>query len=159
PPMPMPLPKADPKPVLPVIPKADPKPIPLPPKPPVVTDVKPLPKIEPKVPTLPVKPEIKLPTPDLHPAVVHEKPKTGGPMESPKARGLKLPVGPKSDHAELAKIKPPVDLTKTKPEVVLGSKPPADFKVKPIKLDSIHVPKDAPTVEKLNITNVKNVTV
>ena len=77
----------------------------------------------------------------------------------PKGPGLKLPAGTKFDHAELAKIKPPVDLTKTKPEVVLGSKPPADFKAKPIKLDSIHVPQDAPVVEKLGVASVKNVTV
>ena len=77
----------------------------------------------------------------------------------PKGPGLKLPAGTKFDHAELAKIKPPVDLARTKPEAVLASKPPADFKVKPIKLDSIHVPKDAPVVEKLGVASVKNLTV
>jgi hypothetical protein len=154
--------KGDPKPV--VHPKHDP----LPPPPPM-----PLPKIEPKlpevklpvkpidpvkpVPTAPVKPEVKLPVHEFHPSVVHEKPKTGGIAELPKGPGLKLPAGTKFDHAELAKIKPPVDLSKTKPETVLASKPPADFKIKPIKLDSIHVPKDAPVVEKLGVSSVKNV--
>jgi hypothetical protein len=76
----------------------------------------------------------------------------------PKGPALKLPAGTKIDHAELARIKPPVDLTNTKPEVVLKSKPPADFKVKPIKLDAIHVPHDAPVVEKLSVTSVSHLT-
>ena len=97
-------------------------------------------------------PEAKVPV--IHPLVIHEKPKTGG-TEMPKGPGLKLPAGTKVDHAELAKIKPPIDLTKTKPEVVLASKPAADFKVKPMKLDSIHIPKDAPVVDKLNMTTLK----
>ena len=158
---PKPLPKIEPKPV--PLPPLDPKPIVLP-KPdlkPVPDAVKvPLPKVDPKLPTLPVKPEIKLPVkPDFHPLVVHEKPKTGGTIDMPKGPGLKLPAGTKVDHTELAKIKPPVDLTKTKPEVVLASKPPADFKIKPVKLESIHIPTDAPAVAKLNVINVKNVTV
>ena len=165
-PTPMPLPpKVEPKPV--PLPPLDPKPIPLPPKvdpkpmlPPVKPEIKsPLPKVDPKLPTLPVKPEVKLPTkPEFHPPVVHEKPKAGGPIDMPKGPGLKLPAGTRFDHAELAKIKPPVDLSKIKPEAVLASKPPADFKIKPVKLDSIHIPVNAPTVEKLNVTNIKNVT-
>lgn len=150
-------------------PKADPKPVTLPPKVDLKPDPKPtvilpgpatpvLPKVTPK-PTLPVTPDVKLPVkPEFHPLVIHEKPKTGGPIELPKGPALKLPAGTKIDHAELAKIKPPVDLTKTKPEAVLKSKPPADFKVKPIKLDAIHVPHDAPVVEKLNVANVTKLT-
>lgn len=164
------VPKVAPKPITPDVPKADPKPLPRPtppraePKLPVkpIDPVKPtLPKVEPKLPTPPVKtPEVKLPTsPVVRKPIVHERPKAGGPAEMPKGPGLKLPVGTKVDHADLAKIKPPIDLTKTKPEAVLASKPPADFKVKPVKLDSIHVPKDAPAVEKLNVTNVKSVAV
>jgi hypothetical protein len=163
-PSPVPLPRPEPRVVLPVTPKPELKAIPEVKLPVKLVDpvVKPLPpKIDPKLPTLPGQtPEVKLPAkPEFHPPVVHEKPKTGGPVEMPKGPGLKLPAGTKVDHAELAKIKPPVDLTKTKPEVVLASKPPSDFKVKPVKLDSIHVPADAPAVAKLNVTNVKNVTV
>jgi hypothetical protein len=165
-PKPLPIvPKADPKP-LPIVPKADPKPVVIDPKLPIVpkVDTKPVLKPEPKVilptvdPKLPVKtPVTKLPTaPAIHPLVIHEKPKTGGPTEMPKGAGLKLPAGTKVDHAELAKIKPPIDLTKTKPEAVLASKPAADFKVKPVKLENIHVPKDAPVVEKLSMATLKN---
>jgi hypothetical protein len=167
-PKPAPLPaKLDPKPTV-TLPKPDPKPLPLPskldpkpePKPtlPIGTPV--LPKVTPK-PTLPIgTPEAKPPVkPEHRPIVIHEKPKPGGPADLPKGPGLKLPAGTKIDHTDLAKIKPPIDLTKTKPEVVLKSKPPSDFKVKPIKLDSIHVPKDAPAVEKLNVTNVSKLTV
>ena len=149
------VPKVDPKP-LPIVPKADPKPLPVDPK----LLLKPLPMVDPKLPIVPVKPDGKLlPTPEAYKPLIHEKPKTGGPVEMQKGPGLKLPAGTKVDRAELAKIKPPIDLTKTKPEVVLASKPPTDFKVKPVKLDSIHVPKDAPVVAKLNITSIKNVTV
>jgi hypothetical protein len=156
-PMPVPPPKVEPKIILPVIPKDGPKPhheseVKLPVKPVV-------PVIDPKLPVVPVKGEIKVTKPDFHPVVIHEKPLTGGIVEMPKGPGLKLPSGAKFDHAELAKIKPPVDLTKTKPEVVLGSKPPADFKMKPIKLDIIHVPHDAPVVEKLGIGSIKGLTV
>ena len=171
---PMPLPKFEPKPLplppkpIPLPPKVDPKPVPLPPKVdtrplplPKPDPVKPpLPRIDPRVTTPPFQPETRLPTrPDFHPPVVHVKPKAGGPVEMPKGPGLKLPPGTKVDQSELARIKPPVDLTRTRPEVVLGKKPPADFKVKPVKLDSIHVPADAPAVEKLSVTNIKNVTV
>lgn len=158
--------KGDPKPPV-VVPKHEPV---LPPPPHIS-----LPKIEPKLPevklpvrpidpvkplpTIPTKPEVKLPAHEFHLPIVHEKPKTAGLTEMPKGPGLKLPAGTKFDHAELAKIKPPVDLTKTKPETILAAKPPADFKVKPIKLDSIHVPTDAPVVEKLSASSVKNLTV
>jgi hypothetical protein len=170
-PTPLPLPRPEPKVVL---PKVDPKPLPIVPKVepklPVVADaklpVKPvepikptLPRVDPRLPAIPLTPEVKLPKPDFHPAVIHEKPKTGGVAEMPRGAGLKLPTGTKFDHAELAKIKPPVDLTKIKPEAVLASKPPADFKAKPIKLDAIHVPHDAPVVEKLGVASVKNLTV
>jgi hypothetical protein len=143
------------------------------PKPPVVLPHVPTPPVAlPTPPKLPVVPEVKLPTvpvpthdpktathtPDHHPLVIHEKPK-GGPAEMPKGPGLKLPGGTKIDHAELAKIKPPIDLAKTKPEAVLASKPPADFKAKPMKLDHIHIPHDAPAVEKLGIKSVTNTTV
>ena len=148
-------PKVDPiKPPVPTPPKAEPK---FPAKP--VDPVKPtLPKADPKVTLPPVKkPEVKLP-PVVHKPIVVEKPKAG-PIELPKGPGLKLPAGTKFDQAGLAKVKPPIDLTKTKPEAVLAAKPPANFKAKPIKLDQIHLPKDAPVVEKLNITSVKNVQV
>jgi len=164
------LPKVEPKPLplppnvepkLPALPKLEPKPIPLPakidPKPPVLPPVVTKPpldpvKVTPKLPVLPL--ETKLPSKvEPRPILVHEKPKVGD-IDKPKGPGLKLPTGTKIDQAELAKIKPPVDLTKTKPETVLAAKPPADFKVKPIKLDQIHVPKDAVTVNQLNVTNV-----
>jgi hypothetical protein len=135
-------PKLDPKPVVALKPKIEPKPLPKPdPKPPV--------KVVPIVPDvkLAVKPATRLP-------IVHEKPKIGGPKELPKGPGLKLPGGTKVDHAELAKMKPPIDLTKTKPETILAAKPPMDFKVKPIGLDKIHVPADAKTVTTLNFTTV-----
>jgi hypothetical protein len=67
-----------------------------------------------------------------------------------KAPGLKLPAGTKISAGELAKIKPPIDLTKVKADKVMGMKPPADFKMKPIGLDKIHLPKDAPAMEKLS---------
>jgi hypothetical protein len=162
-PKPLPLPpKLDPKPTV-ILPKLDPKPLPLPakvdPKPPVTLPGPGAPVIT--KPALPgTAPEVKLPMrPEHRPLVIHEKPiKPGGPIDLPRGPGLKLPAGTNVDHAELARIKPPIDLTKTKPEVVLKSKPPSDFKVKPIKLDSIHVPKDAPAVEKLNVTNVSKLT-
>ena len=162
-------PRAEPKlpikpidPVKPTLPKVEPK-LPLPPvkTPDVKIPVPPIKTPDVKVPLPPIKtPEVKLPTapPIVHKPIVVEKSKSG-PVELPKGPGLKLPAGTKFDQGELSKIKPPIDLTKTKPEAVLGAKPPANFKAKPIKLDSIHVPKDAPVVEKLNITNVKNVTV
>jgi hypothetical protein len=135
--------------------KPDPKPVIQPAPPPTV-----FPRITP-TPTRPaLPPEVKFPAkPDFRPLVIHEKSKTGGPVELPKGPALKLAAGTKIDHAELAKIKPPVDLTKTKPEVVLASKPPADFKMKPIKLDAIHVPHDAPVMEKLSVANVTKLTV
>jgi hypothetical protein len=155
--------------------KIDPKPLPKPslPKPGAGSVIKPdlkptLPPVvkpEPKL-TLPpvVKPDVKpgLP-PEVkqpgklgpRPILIHEKPKSGKPTELPKGPGLKLPGGTKIDPTELSKIKPPVDLTKVKPETVLASKPPSDFKVKPIKLDQIHVPGDAPVIEKLNVKNVQ----
>jgi hypothetical protein len=151
-------------------PKAPPKPEPKVIHPPMPMPV--VPKVEPHI---PVVPEVKVPTVPVlpidpkthvdpktvhplehHPLVIHEK-KPGG--EMPKGPGLKLPTGTKIDHAELAKIKPPIDLSKTKPETVLASKPPADFKVKPMKLDSIHVPADAVGMDKLGIGSVKNLTV
>ena len=101
-------------------------------------------------PKLPIHgtPEAKLPTkPVVHEPIRPREAEDRGPVEMPKGPGLKLPAGTKFDQAELAKIKPPVDLTKTKPEAVLAAKPPTDFKVKPIKLDQIHVPKDAPVGE------------
>lgn len=161
---PKPAAKVDPKPI-PIAPKVDLKPIVIDPKLPSLPklDLKPVHKPEPKIilptvdPKLPHKtPDTKLPTvPVFHPLVIHEKSKMGGPAGMPKGPGLKLPAGTKIDHAELAKIKPPIDLTKTKPEAVLASKPPAGFQVKPIKLDSIHLPKDAPVVEKLSMTTIK----
>ncbi|HEX3149773.1 MAG TPA: hypothetical protein VHR66_16980 [Gemmataceae bacterium] len=153
---PKPTAKVDPKPVvvdpkLPVLPKVDPKPV-IKPEPKII-----LPTIDPKL--LVKTPDAKLPTvPVVHPLVIHEKPKTGT-TEMPKGPGLKLPAGTKVDHAELAKIKPPIDLTKTKPEAVLASKPAADFKVKPVKLESIHIPKDSPVVEKLSMTTLNKTTV
>ena len=151
PPTPMPLPKIEPKVILPVAPKPEPKLIPE-----VKVPIKPADPI-----VKPIAPRVdpKLPAHEFHPLVVHEKPKTGGPVEMPKGPGLRLPAGTKFDHAELAKIKPPIDLSKTKPDAVLAAKPPADFKVKPIKLDTIHVPRDAPVVEKLGVSSVKNLTV
>jgi hypothetical protein len=140
--------------------KIDPK-APLKPEPKFVHPSVPfVPKFEhPVVPDtkLPVKP-IELPThtPEHHPLVIHEK-KAG--IELPKGPGLKLPSGTKIDHAELAKLHPPIDLAKTKPEVVLASKPPAGFKVHPMKLDSIHVPADAVTMDKLGIGSLRNLTV
>ena len=132
-PKPLPLPKLEPKP----LPKPEPKPLPLPklepkPLPPVVLpkpEPKPLPPVALPKPLPPVA--VPKPAPEIKPAV-----------------GLKLP--PKFDKAEVAKIKPPVDLTKTKPEVVLASKPPKDFKAKPIALDQIQVPQNAVKVAKLN---------
>lgn len=161
-PIPPRLPKVDPiKPPVPIVPKVEPikPPIPTPPKVAPKSPVKPvLPKVVPKLPTpvLPAQPTLP---PVVRKPVVHEKPKTGGPVELPKGPGLKLPAETRFDHAELAKVKPPIDLTKTRPEAVLGAKPPAGFKAQPIKLDSIHVPKDAPVVQNLSITNIKNVQV
>jgi|GEM_PF-3776716 len=174
-PKPLPLPKVEPKlppkvePKLPPLPsKLEPKPLPpaskVDPKPPVdlppivkppVDTTKPSPSKVTPLPTVPTIPEAKLPAkPTTRPIVIHEKPKGTDPTEKPTGPGLKLPAGTKVDQAELAKIKPPVDLTKTKPEAVLAAKPPADFKVKPIKLDQIQVPKNATTVNQLNVTNV-----
>jgi len=162
-----PLPKIDPKPVLPPA-KIEPKLPPLPskiepmlPSPPAKVDPKPSVTLPPVVkPPVVLPPETKAPAkPDLRPILVHEKTKGTDLIEKSKGPGLKLPTGTKFDQAELAKIKPPVDLTKTKPETILAAKPPTDFKVKPIKLESLHVPKDAPVVEKLNITKVSNLTV
>jgi len=138
-----------------VEPKLEPKPsVILPPAGPVVTDKKPtVPIIKPGIPDL--KPDIKTPVkPVDRPVLVNERPKVTGPVDLPKGPGLKLPKDVKFDQTELTKIKPPVDLTKTKPETVLGSKPPADFKIQPIKLENIHVPQNAVKMDKLNVTNV-----
>ena len=151
-------PKVDPKlPVPPIVTAAVDPPNPCRPRStPKLPTLPPETKVTPKLPTLP--PETKLPTKvEPRPILVQEKPKTGD-VVKPKGPGLKLPPGTKVDQDELAKIKPPVDLTKTKPEKVLAGKPPTDFKVKPIKLDQIQVPKDAATVNQLNVTNVTNVT-
>ncbi|HJZ89414.1 MAG TPA: hypothetical protein VKE40_00985 [Gemmataceae bacterium] len=151
--------KVDPTPIV-LLPKADPKPDPRPlPKTPVI-----LPPMDPVKPPV-IKPGFPIPAgpdpksevktkPMDRPVLVHERPTVAGPVDLPKGPGLKLPKDVKFDRAELAKIKPPIDLSKTKPETVLATKPPTDFKVKPIKLDSIHVPHDAVTVEKLNLTTV-----
>jgi hypothetical protein len=135
-----PQPKFEPKPL--PAPKFEPKPLPLP-----KFEPKPLPK---PLPPVVAKPEVKLPPvvlpkPDPKPVV-----KQPAPVAKP-AVGIKLPAGKKFDQAELVKLKPPVDLTKTKPEVVLASKPPKDFKVKPIALDQIQVPQNAVKVAKLNV--------
>ncbi len=63
---------------------------------------------------------------------------------------IKLNNGAKFDQAEFGKLKPKIDLTKVKPETVLAGKPPVDFKVKPIKLDQIQLPKDALKVDGLH---------
>jgi hypothetical protein len=142
---PKPIPKIEPKPV--VLPKAEPKPLPkFEPKPVVLP--KPEPKPLPIVPKPEPKPLVKQPAPDIKPV---PKP---GPVAKPVV-GLKLPADKKFDKAEIAKIKPPVDLSKTKPEVVLASKPPKDFKAKPIALDQIQVPQNATKVAKLNAGLVK----
>lgn len=67
-----------------------------------------------------------------------------------KVPAIKLNNDAKFDQGEFAKLKPKIDLTKVKPETVLNSKPPSDFKVKPIKLDQIQLPKDAKKVDVLN---------
>ncbi len=128
--------------------KVEPKPVVVPAKPaPIVQTPAVLLKFEPK--PLPVfKPEVRLP--EQRPVVVHERPKVG-PAQVPATVGIKVAQGVKFDAQELHRIKPPIDLSKTKPEVVLGSKPPRDFQVKPIALTDLHIPRDATHVERLTL--------
>jgi len=89
------------------------------------------------------KPEIV----DKRVVQIHE---TGKTKVDAKLPSIKLNNGAKFDHAEFAKLQPKIDLNKVKPETVLAGKPPTDFKVKPIKLDQIHLPKDGFKVDGLH---------
>jgi hypothetical protein len=160
--------KLDPKTVKPlpeiqVLPKVDLKPVPeskgkpdvklppavLVPKPPVrVPDLKP--NVVPKPDATPI---VRSPLKPIdRPVLIHTPGKLAdSQVKLPAGPGLKLKPDFKFDAAELAKVKPPVDLSKTKPQEVLGAKPPIDFKMKPIALEKIHIPNDAVKITKLNV--------
>jgi hypothetical protein len=129
---------------------------------PATVEVKPakkldsLPSIEKKI--VPIEPMAK-PAPKVEPKVFGKSdpiigvplvlPRPIGIEKTPSTGGIKLPAGAKFDVAELAKIKPPVDLTKTSGDKLVKMKPPVDFKVKTVDLAKIHVPSDAVKVAKL----------
>lgn len=105
-------------------------------------DAKVLPTVEPKV-KLDPKIEAKKTTP-----LVLTKPIDAAKLAT--APALKLGKDVKFDAAELAKIKPPVDLSKISGDKLVKMKPPADFKMKTMDLAKIHIPADALKVAKLN---------
>lgn len=125
------------------------------------SDPKHLPKVDPKASTdaleLVPKFDPKLPMPEakvLSRSEHRPMPVRDHTADKPKGPGLKLPAGVTLDRDELARLKPPVDLTKTKPGTVLAARPPADFRLKSVKLDQIHVPADAAKVDKLTLSAV-----
>ena len=109
-----------------------------------------LPKIEPKIDKKVVLPKIDPPKDDK-PLVLKDKPV----IVEPKGKlaglpGLKLAGDAKVNPADLAKLKPILDAKKLKPGDLGKMKPPADFQVKPILLDKLKIPDNAPVVDKLN---------
>ena len=142
---PTPMPKATTVPMdLKILPKKtvdlDRKIVPVDPKASLKLDPKVITKVEPKV-TTKLDPKVVGPLVLTRPASLDKSPTTPG---------LKLAKDVKFDVAELAKIKPPVDLAKTSGDKLVKMKPPADFKIKPTDLAKIHIPADALKVGKLN---------
>lgn len=105
------------------------------------------PKFEPKK-DIESKVEIAKIEPKLTKPLVLTKPIDASKIATTPA--LKLPKDTKFDAADLAKIKPPVDLTKVSGEKLVKMKPPADFKVKKTDLAKIHIPADAVKAANLN---------
>jgi len=117
------------------------------------------PKIVPKKPVdpLPLPNKIKIPdgakkidVKPLDPKVLIKPVHIDPSVKLPPSPAIKLTKDVKFDSAGLAKIKPPIDLTKISKEKLVAMKPPADFKVKALDLAKIHIPGDAVKVDKLS---------